>query len=117
MANTMERLLIGDVLRPVSRDQLTRWLVESQTGFKRIRTGLPAPWKVGDKTGTGKNGAVNDVAIATPPNGRPILIAIYMSESKKDVDTLSAAHAKIAKIIANVLAQVYGRGLHAVAGR
>lgn len=103
MVNTMKRLLIGDVLRPASRDQLSRWLVESRTGLKRIRAGLPASWKIGDKTGTGKNGAVNDVAIATPPGGRPILIAIYMSESEQDLDTLSAAHAKIAKIIANVL--------------
>jgi beta-lactamase class A len=104
MVDTMQRLLIGDVLRPASRDQLTRWLVESQTGLQRIRAGLPASWKVGDKTGTGNNGAVNDVAIATPPDGRTILIAIYMSESQKDVATLSAAHAKIAKIIANVFA-------------
>ena len=43
---------------------------------------MPQSWQVGDKTGTGQNGAVNDLVIAYPPERRPILIAVYMSESK-----------------------------------
>jgi beta-lactamase class A len=39
-------------------------------------------WKAGDKTGTGLNGAVNDVAIAWPPGRAPIIAAVYVSESK-----------------------------------
>ena len=104
MVNNMDRLLIGDALRPASREQLIAWLTGSQTGQKRIRAGVPKAWKVGDKTGTGENGAVNDVAIATPPDRSPILIAIYMSESKKDAKTLAAAHASIARIISEAWA-------------
>jgi len=101
MVNTLDRLLIGDALMPPSRAQLLTWLNDSQTGLERIRAGLPATWKVGDKTGTGANGAVNDLAIVTPPDRAPLLIAIYMSDSKREVDTLSGAHAKVAHIIAS----------------
>ena len=50
-----------------------------RTGLDRLRAGLPAGWRVGDKTGTGANGAANDVAIAWPPGRPPILIACYQS--------------------------------------
>jgi beta-lactamase class A len=99
MVDTMQRLLLGAVLRPASREKLIGWLIAAQTGLKRIRAGLPSDWRAGDKTGTGANGAVNDVAIAWPRGGAPIVIAIYMSESEQGVDALSAAHAEIARIV------------------
>lgn len=99
MVNTMDRVLVGDALMPPSREQLLSWMTASQSGLKRIRAGLPKGWKAGDKTGTGERGAVNDIAIATPSDGSPILIAIYLSESKKSTDELSAAHAKIAGVL------------------
>jgi hypothetical protein len=34
-----------------------------------------------------------------PPGRRPILIAVYMSESKLDTSTLKAAHAEIGKLV------------------
>lgn len=101
MVDTMQRVLLGSVLSSASRERLIAWSVATQTGHKRIRAGLPSAWRVGDKTGTGANGSVNDVAIAWPPQGRaPILIAIYMSESKQSVAALSTAHAEVATAIA-----------------
>lgn len=97
MVDTTEALLLGEVLGPDSRAQLTDWLVSANTGLKRIRAGLPKGFRAGDKTGTGANGAVNDVAIVWPPGRKPILLAIYLSESTKDVETLSAAHAEITR--------------------
>ena len=43
---------------------------------------MPKSWQVGDKTGTGENGAVNDLVVAYPPERRPIFVAVYMSESR-----------------------------------
>jgi beta-lactamase class A len=99
MVDTMHRLLIGSSLSPASRERLIAWLIASQTGRQRIRGGLPGGWRAGDKTGTGSNGAVNDLAIVWPPGRAPILIAIYMSASTKSVDELSAGHRAIARII------------------
>jgi beta-lactamase class A len=101
MVNTMQRVLTGAALSTSSSQKLIGWLMRSQTGLKRIRAGLPSTWTAGDKTGTGENGAVNDVAIAWPPERAPLLLAIYTSGSQRSVDELSAAHAQLAAVIAN----------------
>jgi beta-lactamase class A len=100
MALALRTVLTGDVLSPASRDRLTRWLVECETGLARLRAGLPTGWRVGDKTGTGANGACNDVAIAWPPAGGTWLIAAYMSESAAQPAELNAAHAEIGRLVA-----------------
>jgi len=100
MALALRAVLTGDVLSPASRDRLTRWLVECETGLARLRAGLPTGWRVGDKTGTGANGACNDVAIAWPPAGGTWLIAAYMSESAAPPAELNAAHAEIGRLVA-----------------
>ena len=53
MARSMQKILLGDALTPASRAQLLQWLDANKTGGERIRAGLPADWKVGDKTGSG----------------------------------------------------------------
>lgn len=81
-------------------------MINASTGLKMFRQGLPTEWKVGDKTGKGANGAVNDLVIAWPPGRKPLLVALYLSESSKTVAELSAAHAEIAGIVAREV----GRG-------
>lgn len=100
MVDDMAQFLTGPVLSDASRTLLIGWLVSSRTGLARIRAGLPSDWKAGDKSGSGANGAINDVAIAWPPARKPILIAIYLSGSSHTPDSLSAAHAEIATAIA-----------------
>lgn len=103
MAESTLRVLRSDILGSESRRRLRDWFVGSRTGFKRVRAGLPAAWRVGDKTGTGMNGAVNDVAVAWPPGHKPIAIAVYMSGSREETSTLSAAHPEIARLVAEAL--------------
>jgi len=99
MVGTMQKLLTGSDLSSASVDLLKGWMINSKTGLARIRGGIPKSWKAGDKTGTGANGAVNDLAILWPPGRKPILIAIYLSESTQSVEALSAVHADIAKTL------------------
>ena len=100
MLETMQTLLLGDLLSPSSRERLAGWLKAATTGRARLRAGLPDDWIVGDKTGTGSNGAANDVAIAWPPGRKPVLIAAYLSGSGAEYDELNAAHARIGGTIA-----------------
>jgi beta-lactamase class A len=106
MVDSMLRIFTQDVLSLPSRALLIDWMAASRTGLKRVRAGLPRGWSPGDKTGTGANGAVNDLAIAYPPNRRPIFIAVYMSESKLAVPELEAAHAEIGAVIAREMENV-----------
>lgn len=103
MNQTFRTLLLGSALQDASKKLLADWLVECSTGKARLRAGLPAGWRAGDKTGTSGNGAANDVAIAWPPNRPPIVIACYLDAAKASPDELNAAHAEIASIVARTL--------------
>jgi beta-lactamase class A len=100
MIATMRKVLVGNALSADSREMLIEWLKNCQTGLHRIRAGLPKEWTVGDKTGTGENGAANDIAIIWPPLRAPLLIAAYCNNSRATPDALNAAHAQIGRIVA-----------------
>ena len=87
MAQTASRFLTGNLLNAESRAMLLKWMVETRTGTKRIRAGLPAEWRSGDKTGTGlakgMTDKYNDVAITFPPNHAPIIVAAYYDTGRQ----------------------------------
>jgi len=103
MIATMQAILVGNALAATSRERLLGWMKNCQTGLQRLRGGLPPNWAVGDKTGTGDHGAVNDIAIAWPPQRPPLLIVSYMSGSPASLQTLEAAHARIGELVAAAL--------------
>jgi beta-lactamase class A len=76
------------------------WLTECKTGAARLRAGVPGDWRVGDKTGTGDNGTVNDIAILWPPGRAPILVATYYTESPASSDARNAVVAEVGRIVA-----------------
>lgn len=107
MARTVSTLLTGSLLKPASRDRLIGWMEETRTGLKRLRAGFPSDWRAGDKTGTGLAPGItdklNDVAIAWPTKGPPIIIACYydtphFSDDIRDED--QAVLAEVGRIAA-----------------
>jgi beta-lactamase class A len=99
MVESMLRIFTQDVLSLTSRAMLIDWMSTARTGTDRVRKGLPKGWQVGDKSGTGDNGAFNDIVITWPPQRRPIFVAVYMSGSTLDAKQLAAAHAEVGEII------------------
>jgi beta-lactamase class A len=99
MLNDGKLLLLGETLSAAGRQRLEDWLIKNTTGNKRLRAGLPSTWQVGDKTGTGDNGARGDVAIARPPNRAPILIVVYTVESTAPTEKINEAFAAIGKLV------------------
>jgi beta-lactamase class A len=99
MLNDMKSLLLGDKLSAAARQHLEGWLVKNTTGNKRLRAGLPSTWQIGDKTGTGENGARGDLAIVRPPNRAPILIVVYTVESPAPTEKINEAFAAIGKLV------------------
>jgi beta-lactamase class A len=98
MCQDLQRMLTSDVLSKESRARLEGWMMANETGAKMIRASVPRDWRVGDKTGRGKE-AANDIAIVRPPKGGPFFLAIYVnapSESSEARDNLVAEVAKIA---------------------
>jgi beta-lactamase class A len=103
MVDSMLRIFTQDVLSIPSRALLIEWLTGSKTGLARIHAGIPKTWMVGGKTGTGENGAVNDLVVAFPPDRRPVFVAVYMSGSQHPLGELNAAHAQIGALVSGEL--------------
>jgi beta-lactamase class A len=103
MVSNLKLLLLGDRLSIDFRKQLEAWMLANTTGTKRIRAGLPPDWRVGDKTGTGQNGAASDIAIVRPPQRAPILIAIFVAQSSANIDQVNSGIAKAASLVAQSL--------------
>lgn len=101
MLANLRKLLLGNVLSEASCKQLTTWMLGTTTGKKAVRAGLPADWRVGEKTGSGimQN---NDVAIVWPPGRKPFLVALYYENPAKDSDGRSAVLAAVGRIIATM---------------
>src|SRR5262249_27402735 len=81
MAGNLQSLVLDDALSSASRDRLTAWLVANKTGDAKLRAGLPKEWRIGDKTGAGNFGTMNDVAVIWPPGRGPVIVSIYMTQT------------------------------------
>ena len=102
MLATMHTLLLGNALSDASREQLIEWLRATTTGAKQLREGMPVSWRVGDKTGSGAHRETNDVAIAWPPQRKPLLVTAYYAESTADADARHAVLAEVGRIAASI---------------
>lgn len=91
-------------LSSASRAKLRQWMLGTRTGLRRLRARMPASWTIGDKTGTGQRGAVNDVLFAERP-GRAgiIVVACFMSDSRASLAQLEAEHADVGGYLAHRL--------------
>lgn len=102
MLHDMQTLLLEKkALSSDSRQRLDAWLVANTTGSGSLRAGLPSAWRIGDKTGSGKNGATNDIAICWPPNRAPIFITAYFVGSSASYADRCAALAEVGRIVAD----------------
>lgn len=83
---------------------LHKWMLETETGPKRLKGELPAGTPVFHKTGTSgaTNGlahATNDIGYVRLADGRHLAIAVFVSDSRAPMETREAVIAKIAKVI------------------
>lgn len=100
MARTVEKLVLGEILSPESRQQLKNWMIANEVADKLVRAGVPADWTVADRSGAGGNGSRAIVAIMWPPNAGPIIAAIYLTETAASFDERNAAIAEISRAVA-----------------
>ncbi|MEP6704791.1 MAG: class A beta-lactamase, partial [Acidobacteriota bacterium] len=76
-------------LREQTNDLLVNVMTATETGDMRIKRGLPEGAVLAHKTGTGGiekgiTSATNDVGIVTLPDGRHIMLAVYVSDSSEN---------------------------------
>lgn len=100
MGATIEALLLGQVLPARERALLTGWMRDCATGADRIRAGIPAGWDLAHKTGTGGYGSANDVGMAWPAEGAPLVLSIYTTHDDRDSRPRSDIVAAAARLVA-----------------
>jgi beta-lactamase class A len=105
MCTDLVRILTTGFLSEKSRDLLQDWLSKNETGATMIRAGIPADWRVGDKTGRSRQGEINDVAVVAPPNGAQIFVAIYVMAPSLSDERRADVVAKVAREIVEAFAE------------
>jgi beta-lactamase class A len=98
MARLIRHLALGDALSATSRAQLVAWLVACRTGGSRLRAGVPADWRVGDKTGTGGDHSTNDVAVLWPPGRAAVIVTAYYVSSPAPDEERAAVLASVGRL-------------------
>lgn len=104
MLGSMRNVLLDDALSSASRAQLLAWAVGNRTGDARLRAGVPSGWRVADKTGTGERGTRNDIGMLWPQERAPILVTVYLTETRAPARERDAAIAEVARAITRHLA-------------
>lgn len=105
MTNTLRTLVLGDALTPGSRERLRQWLVGNEVGGPLLRAGIPADWRIGDRTGAGGHGTRGIVAVLWPPQRAPLVAAIYITETDAAMDRRNAAIAALGAVLTDVAQQ------------
>lgn len=104
MAETIRNLLVGELLSREAATTLRAWMIDTQTGLKRLRAGFPAEWTAGDKTGTAMNGKLakyNDIAVVWLPDRAPLVMTAYFNvpQTSEDIeDRYQAVLAEVGRI-------------------
>jgi len=99
MLGNVQKLVLGEALSASSKDQLTKWLLANKTGDTRVRAGLPAGWRTGDKTGSGDRGTTNDIGVLWPAEGAPIVVTIYLTGTPASAEKRNATLAAVGRAL------------------
>ena len=108
MARTVARLAWGHVLSDDRRALLRQWMVDTTTGARRVRAGLPDGWAAGDKTGTsiwpGMGALYVDIGWVRAPDRAPVSFATYFrsdAEQQNISPKSEAVLAEVGKVLAD----------------
>ncbi|GAA3601023.1 class A beta-lactamase Bla1 [Kineosporia mesophila] len=99
LANDLQKFVLGDALDEGDQAALTDLLRRNTTGDKLIRAGVPQGWRVGDKTGAGRYGTRNDIAVAWPTDGDPIVLAVLSTRDDQDATYDDALIARATEVV------------------
>lgn len=109
IAEDLRVLALGDALPAPARERLVALMVANTTGAAQIRAGVPAGWRVADKTGSGAQGESNDIGVVWPPGRAPLVVAVYTAptdpanKTTEHADRGKAAIAEATRVVVDAL--------------
>jgi beta-lactamase class A/beta-lactamase class A CARB-5 len=99
IAQSVQRLILGDALSQASRATLLEWLSDHSVADALFRSALPSTWSIDDRTGAGGFGSRSIVAVFYPPVREPIVVALFMTETEASFESRNAAAALVGEAI------------------
>ncbi len=103
LATSLQGFAVGDLLTDDKLELLLDWMQGNATGDTLIRAGAPEGWTVADKSGAGRYGTRNDIAVVWPPDREPIILAIMTRHDTEDAEYDDALIAEVAEATLNAL--------------
>lgn len=99
MVNNLRKLVLSDTLSDSSRETLISWLRGNRVSDNLLRAAVPQGWKIGDRSGAGGYGSRSITAVLWPPNRKPLVLAIYITETGATFDERNSAIADIGRVV------------------
>ena len=103
MVRNLYSVLQGTGLRHSSRVQLETWMLDGHITDSLLRAGMPAGWRVADKSGAGDHGTRNDIGMILRPAGAPVFAAVYYTEAMEPPASRDEVIAQAGRIIVKTL--------------
>lgn len=100
---SLDKLLLGHVLSETSRGILKKWMLGNKVAGPLLRSGIPADWQIADRSGAGGHGSRAIIAAIWPPNRKPVVVAIFITETQASMDDRNAAVAELGKAMATTI--------------
>lgn len=101
MLRTLQKLLLGNVLNPESKEQLKFWMTNNMVSDGLARSVLPENWAIADRSGGGVNNSRTLTAMIWSKERKPIFIGIFIANSK--LSELS----ELNKVVANISHEIF----------
>lgn len=92
-------LALGDGLAGPARRTWLDWLAGNQLSGSLLRAGMPADWRVADRSGAGGHGARSIVAVVWPPRHPPLTLAVYLTGTTAELAVRDAAIAGLGRAL------------------
>lgn len=103
IVESLRRIVLGDVLRQDSRALLIDWMINDRVADALLRASLPRTWSIADKSGAGGYGSRSIVAVIWPENREPVVVGIYITQTRASMAQSNAAIARIGKVLVDII--------------
>lgn len=105
IAGALSRLARGELLSPASTRLLLAMMERTKSGPNRLKSGVPAGWRFGHKTGTGQqldsvSTGYNDIGIMTAPDGTRYAVVVMISSTTAPVPDRMAMMQAVSRTVA-----------------
>ena len=103
ISHALNTLLFGSVLSDGSQQQLLQWMKDNQVTGNLLKKVLPDGWQIADRSGAGGYGSRGITAVVWSETHKPIIVSIYIANSKLTLEERDAAIVNIGDKIFNTI--------------